>query len=161
MTVTTSYGTWYNRTGYGLTPSDAVTQAVNGGSTEWLERMETAGALDRIERDYRAAIDAALPRGISLVGNEFHGPDRSDPAYQPPADEEVDDIKEAVESVDLTPIIEKHDVDNGPICEDCEQDPGTQTITVYEPGGGTTEKKVCTDCEERLLHATHPLPDTD
>lgn len=110
MATTTNYGTWYNHTGYNLTPGADILDAINGGDSPWQQRMEESGALERIESDWRDAIQAALPDGVWLTGNEFIGPHDSDPTF---TDEIADfDIKAAIENIDLEKIIEKHDVDS-------------------------------------------------
>lgn len=109
MTVTTSYGSWYNHTGSNLTPSADIQDVMGGADSDWLQRMEDSGAIDDIERDWREAINEALPEGITLAGEEFYGPHDSDPDY---TDEIQDcDIREIINAIDLQDIIERHDVD--------------------------------------------------
>ena len=115
MTTTTSYGTWYNHTGHNPTPGADILDAINGGDEDWRERMQTSGALDRIETSWRQAIQSALPVGVTLAGNEFIGPyeNRGFPGY--PTDEDGGlDIKAIVEDIDLMAIVEAHDVDSLP-----------------------------------------------
>ncbi|RPK56180.1 hypothetical protein EES43_24370 [Streptomyces sp. ADI96-02] len=111
MNVTTSYGTWNNHGDSGnLSVEASIVDAINGGPSDWQERMESSGALDLIASDYRDAIEDALPAGISIAGNEFIGLHHTDPDY---TDEIGDfDIREAIQDVDLWTIIQKHDVDN-------------------------------------------------
>ncbi|MEO3976287.1 hypothetical protein [Streptomyces sp. CAU 1734] len=111
MNVTTGYGTWNNYGDSGNVSVEAtIVDAITGGDSEWQDRMETSGALDRIAADYRDAITGTLPDGISMAGNEFIGLHHTDPDY---TDEIGDfDISEAVRRVDLQAIIQKHDVDN-------------------------------------------------
>ncbi|MFF3094187.1 hypothetical protein [Streptomyces cyaneofuscatus] len=111
MNVTTNYGTWNNHGDSGnLTVEASIVDAINGGDSDWQERMESSGALDLIASDYRDAIEDALPAGISIAGNEFIGLHHTDPDY---TDEIGDfDIREAIQDVDLWTIIQKHDVDN-------------------------------------------------
>lgn len=107
--ITTGYGSWYNHTQSNTSPEADILDAINGGDNDWQERMEASGALDAIASDYRDAVQAALPGGIYLSGDEFNGLHHSDPDY---TDEIGDfDIKEAIERIDLTAIIQKHDID--------------------------------------------------
>lgn len=108
--ITTSYGSWYNHTGHNTSPKADIADAINGGDTDWLERMEESGALDRVEADYYQAVQDALPDGIWLTGEEFIGLHESDPNYT--AEIANFDIRAAIESVDFVAILEKHDVDN-------------------------------------------------
>lgn len=111
MYVTTGYGTWVNYGDqYNVSVEGTILTAINGGDTDWQERMEASGALARIASDYRDAIDDALPAGISISGDDFIGVHHTDPNYT----EEVAefDIAEAIRDIDLNEIIKKHDVDN-------------------------------------------------
>ncbi|SDL27368.1 hypothetical protein [Streptomyces indicus] len=111
MNVTTSYGTWANHGDRRNASVEAtILDAINGGDSDWQERMETSGALDRIADDYRDAIDDALPEGISISGNEFIGLHHTDPDYTDAIGDF--DIRAAIEDIDLYAIIQKHDVDN-------------------------------------------------
>ncbi|MFE9382408.1 hypothetical protein ACFYMO_04090 [Streptomyces sp. NPDC007025] len=109
MTTTTGYGTWCNHGDrFNVSVEASILDAINGGDSEWQQRMETSGALDRIASDYRDAIDNALPEGVHLAGNDFLGP-----FY--PADytwEGELNISEIIEDIDLFAIIQRHDVDN-------------------------------------------------
>lgn len=111
MNITTSYGTWNNHGDSGnLTVEASIMDAINGGDADWQDTMESSGALARIASDYRDAIDAAFPDGISITGNEFIGLHHTDPDY---TDEIGDfDIREAIQGIDLFAIVQKHDVDN-------------------------------------------------
>ncbi|MCX4799625.1 hypothetical protein OG497_37860 [Streptomyces sp. NBC_01242] len=110
--TTTSYGTWVNHgDSSSESPEATIADVVNGADREWRERMEAAGAFEKIADDYRDAINEALPDRVSLLrSNEFIGP-----AYEADytwADGTDDlDIKEVVEGIDLDKIIERHDVD--------------------------------------------------
>lgn len=110
MHVTTGCGSWCNHGDRSNVSVEAtIADAVSGADLDWLERMEATGAFDRIAADYRTAIDEALPRGISISGNEFIGLHRTDPEY---TDEIADfDIGEAIRGIDLQAIINRHDVD--------------------------------------------------
>jgi hypothetical protein len=117
MPTTTSYGTWYNVTSHNLTPGADLLDAINGGDSDWQERMAKSGALERIETEWRQAIESALPIGVSLCGEEFIGPayeaDRDFEGF--PIDEDGRlDLTAIVESIDLMAIVEKRDVDNQP-----------------------------------------------
>lgn len=110
MQITTGYGTWCNHGDRDNVSIEAtIADAVNGAPRDWHERMEAAGAFDRIADDYRAAINDALPQGVTLAGNEFIGMHHTDPGYT----EEVGsvDIAETIRGVSLQEIIERHDVD--------------------------------------------------
>jgi len=108
--ITTSYGSWNNHTRYNTSPGADILDVVNGGGSEWVERMQASGALDAVETEWRAAIQAALPEGVTLIGDEFIGPHSSDPAYTEAIRES--DFKEIIDGIDLNAIIERHDVDN-------------------------------------------------
>lgn len=106
MTTTTTFGTWNNHGDrMGLTVAQTITEAFG---SEGPEGFDT----DAIESDYREAINAALPAGVSLAGDEFYGP-----AY--PAEQDFDgfdtdehgdlDVKAIIEGIDLWAIIAKHD----------------------------------------------------
>jgi hypothetical protein len=109
MVTTTDYGTWNNhgdRTN--TTVAATIADAINGGDAEWRERMDESGALDRIESDYRQAINDALPASVSLCGSEFYGP-----YYQDDRDWDGElDIAETINGINLFAIVETHDIDN-------------------------------------------------
>lgn len=109
MVTTTDYGTWCNHGDrYNLTVEATVCDAINGGDNEWQERVQSTGAFDRIVSDYRDAIDAALPEGVTLAGDQFYGP-----YYE--ADWTWDgelDIAGLIEAIDLYEIVARHDPDN-------------------------------------------------
>ena len=109
MITNTDYGTWVNHGDqYNVSVEATLTDYLNGGDSEWCERVEASGALDAMARDYRDAINAALPKGVTLCGNNFYGP------YYP-ADYTWDgelDISEIIEGIDLGAIVERHDPDN-------------------------------------------------
>lgn len=107
MTTTTDYGSWYNHTGHGPTPESDIADFINGGGTEWCERVEECGAFDLMATDYRNAVQAALPRSVTLTGDEFIGP-----AYEEDRDWDGElDIQAVIESIDLSPIVERWDPD--------------------------------------------------
>ena len=112
-TTTTTYGTWCNRVAlYSLSPDSDLVDYIGGGDSDWLERVEKSGALDEMKTAYRAAINAALPAGVSLCGDEFIGPayPDSDEWEGYPTDEDGNlDIAACVEDIDLQPIVEAND----------------------------------------------------
>lgn len=116
MRANGSYGSWNN---HGdpckATVGASIQAAVSGADTDWHERMQTTGAFEDIEADYRDAINEALPSSVALCGDEFIGP------YDPHEDEFDGyardhcgslDIPAIVTSIDLSTIVERHDVDN-------------------------------------------------
>lgn len=109
MITMTDYGSWTNHGDRSNESVEAtIRDAINGGDNEWLERMETSGALDRIASDYRDAIEAALPDNVNLAGNDFIGP-----YYEADCDWDGElDIAALIEEIDLQAIVERHDVDN-------------------------------------------------
>lgn len=112
-TTTTGYGTWCNSVHqYSTSPDADVLDYINGGDSDWRDLLEKSGALEKIQIEYRKAIDEVLPPSISLCGDEFIGP-----AY--PEDDEFDgypadeygglDLKAMIEDIDLEPIVERND----------------------------------------------------
>lgn len=112
-TTTTSYGTWCNRVNtYSTSPDADVDDFIDGGPDDWRTLLEDSGALRRIKSEYRDAINAALPDGIDLCGDEFIGP------WEPeegefdgyPQDEDGDlDFAAIVEDIDLAEIVERNE----------------------------------------------------
>lgn len=105
MVTTTIYGTWTNRV-------DTYSTGVEESVAEYFGPDGSDGFdFDAIVRDYRDAINDALPDGVTLAGAEFIGP-----AY--PEDvtwgTELHDgwgrlnIRAIVERVDLDAIVERH-----------------------------------------------------
>lgn len=106
--TTTGYGSWATEGDRSNVSVEAsIADAVNGGDRDWRERMEAAGAFEKIADAYRAAINEALPERVSLIGNEFIGPAYEDDHTW----EEELDIPAVVKGVDLMEIVERHDVD--------------------------------------------------
>jgi len=105
MIVTTSYGTWNNCVESGeLTVEQSVLVALGDYADDY--------DIDAIAADYRAAINEALPEGVTLAGNEFFGPAHAADATWGPELEDEDghlDIKSIVDSVDFWAIVAKHD----------------------------------------------------
>lgn len=118
MATTTTYGSWVNITSDSLTVEETIANYVSGADSDWRERFESTGAAERVATDYRQAIQDALPAGIFLAGNEFIGPyyeadQEFDAADYPRNDEDEIDLTAIVESVDLAPIVERHDPEDG------------------------------------------------
>lgn len=67
---------------------------------EYFGGFEADFDLEAIEAEYRAAIDAALPEGVSLLGDEFYG--------EYGVDYSGLDIAEIIESVDFDTIVARH-----------------------------------------------------
>ncbi|MFF8422857.1 hypothetical protein [Streptomyces sp. NPDC015680] len=111
--TTTSYGTWTNQVSQFSTSPDAdVLDYINGGDADWRELLEQSGALDEIQQAYRAAIEQALPGGVSLCGDEFIGPAHPDEGEfddYPTNEDGGLDIAACVEDIALAEIIEWHD----------------------------------------------------
>lgn len=106
MATTTSYGDWNNR---GDKWALTVEQSVIGAfGTEGADGFD----FDAIVSDYRDAINAALPNGVTLSGNDFYGPYHqaaSDFDGYPVDEDGHLDIKAVIDSVDLWKIIARHD----------------------------------------------------
>lgn len=104
MIPTTSIGTWCNYGDRWNTSVEAtIADFLNGGDADWREAMEESGAVGRIAEDYRNAVEAVLPEGISLCGDEF--------IADVDVDFDADEMREAIEAIDLGAIVERHDVD--------------------------------------------------
>jgi hypothetical protein len=111
--TTTSYGTWCNQVApYSTSPDSDVLDYINGGDSDWQALLDASGALERIQSEYRDAINAALPDSVSLCGDEFIGPHKvEDGEFDGyPTDEYGSlDIKACVEDIDLEPIVERNE----------------------------------------------------
>lgn len=72
--TTRCYGNWTNKISpYNSTLEAEVAQALDGWDAD-------EATVDAVCAAYRAAINAALPSGVQLCGNEFYGPaDRNCP----------------------------------------------------------------------------------
>lgn len=104
MTTNTSYGSWGSRVRHMLSTVEAcVEQALS----EWSMADEAAAA---ITADYRAAINAALPDGVQLCGEEFYGPagDINLDGY-PVTEDGALDLDAIVQGIDFWAIVAKHD----------------------------------------------------
>lgn len=112
MTAITSYGSWNNNVSEHSTgPEQDIRDLIGGGDPDWVEKFPVDAAVE----EYRDAINAKLPSGVTLTGDEFIGPyydaDRTwDPSLNSPETGALD-IKTIVESVDLAAIVERHDPD--------------------------------------------------
>ena len=99
MTITTQYGTWANFTGE-ATVRDGIETALAG---------LTAGYdMEALEAAYRAAVNAALPDGVTLDGDLIHGP------YSMQCVETTGEIAEAIRSVDFWTLAEQHELPEVP-----------------------------------------------
>ncbi|MBT2467876.1 hypothetical protein J7E97_08305 [Streptomyces sp. ISL-66] len=105
MTTTTSYGTWTTKvSSYESSPEDGIHAFLNGNDPDEYD-------MDSIFRAYREAIDAVLPPGVSLCGNEFIGPSE-------PAAGEFDGYPMTeFGDLDFHTIIEDADIDLGDLFE--------------------------------------------
>lgn len=103
--TTTSYGTWCTKVDdLALTVEQTIYETI-GNADEY--------DIDAIAADYRAAINEALPEGVTLAGNEFIGPYYAEDATWGPELEDEDgrlDIKAIVLGVDLWAIAAKHEI---------------------------------------------------
>jgi hypothetical protein len=117
MGATTSYGTWVNHA-KALSVETTVADYINGGGAEWVARVHATGAFDRMVADYRAAVNANLPEGITLHGDEFYGPyytqDGPVAAGVNAGITTVQMIVSAVEDVDIDEIVRSRDPDAFP-----------------------------------------------
>lgn len=104
MAVTTNYGSWLNKANE-LTVGHTIQAAVGDYADEY--------DLDALEDDYLTAINAALPDGVFLVGDEFHGPYHDEDAdfdgYAQDEDGRLD-IAAIVNGVDLMKLVEQHEL---------------------------------------------------
>ncbi len=104
MTATTSYGNWNRVEPSDLTVEQSVAVALGDFAGDY--------DVDAITSAYRAAINDALPEGVSLCGDEFYGPHNpgGDAFSGHPADENGRlDIKAIVETIDFWDIAAEHD----------------------------------------------------
>lgn len=94
VSTTTGYGTWNNH-------GDRSHVRVEDTVAVYLGEFVDDYDLDALVAAYRAAINEALPEGVSLHGDEFYGPH--------PRDFDAD-LSSAIESVDLGALAEQHDL---------------------------------------------------
>lgn len=101
--TTTSYGSFYNFT-RSVSPMAVIYDYIMHADTAWIDAMETSGNLQLIEGEYRDAVNAALPDGMWLVGEQIIG-------Y---IDIEFDDdeIHDRIDLIDLAAIVDKYDILN-------------------------------------------------
>jgi hypothetical protein len=69
-----SYGTWDGMFDFG-SPATDVRDFIELTLDEHTDDYTVEYDVDAIEKDYRAAVNDALPDGVALVGDEFYGPD--------------------------------------------------------------------------------------
>lgn len=108
MATTTSYGSWAQHgDSRALTVEQTVAAFLEAGDPGLRGRAESSGAFASMVADYRDAINAALPDGVDLSGDEFIGPyyDR-DRTWRG-----VLKIGEIVFGIDLETIVERYDPD--------------------------------------------------
>lgn len=89
-----------------LSPAHEITDYIANAGNEWVEKMTELGRLELIEEEHRAAINAALPDGVSLVGDEF--------LLDPNVEGVSDAIRDAIAAMGedaLAEIVIRHDVD--------------------------------------------------
>lgn len=99
MTITTQYGTWQNYVGE-LSVRDGIETALAG---------LTAGYdMDALEQAYRAAVNAALPDGVTLDGDLIHGP------YSMRCVETTAEITEVIKGVDFWALAGQHELPEVP-----------------------------------------------
>lgn len=107
MTALTRYGTWVTYADR-LMVEDTIHDFVGTSpDADWYKRIQRSGALERMAEDFRAAVNAALPEGVSLHGNEFYGPYYEDGRHW----EGELDISGIIDRVDLAAIVARHDPD--------------------------------------------------
>lgn len=113
MPTTAAYAHWTNIVdSTASTVEQTVAKFLAASDPDWAAELEESGALEDIVQEYRDAINAALPAGITLAGSEFIGPVDCDPAewdgdYPITADGRPD-IAAIVAGVDLGEIVERH-----------------------------------------------------
>src|SRR5690606_9843251 len=109
-----TYGHWTNIVDHkASTVEQTVSRSLTAADPDWAAELEERGVLEDIVEEYRNAINAALPAGITLAGSEFFGPVDYDPAewdgdYPVTAAGRLD-IAEIVSGVDLGAIVAKFD----------------------------------------------------
>lgn len=108
MTTTTDYGTWCNRI-------DQYSVSLEASLTDGYFGSEGADGFDfeAICTEYRQAINDALPSSVTLSGDQFYGPyyeaDQHFDGY--PVDEDGRlDLKAIVDGIDLSAIVERHQI---------------------------------------------------
>lgn len=104
MAETTHYGSWSNI----IQANERGPQArLQTYLEEWEPYSDTL--LDDITADYRARINALLPKGITLAGDLFYGPVADNVGRKVLCDM----IRETVESIDLLEFITCLNEDQG------------------------------------------------
>lgn len=98
--ASTLYNTWHHVMG-DLSPDDDVVSYVG----EFIDDFDVGA----IQHDYRAAIDAVLPPGLLLTGDQFIGP-----VPDNDGDESIDvdweAVREDISGIDLAQICQRHDL---------------------------------------------------
>lgn len=108
MTTTTDYGTWNNAV-------DRSSSTLESSLLDGCFGSEGPDGFnfEAIVSDYRDAINAALPDGVTLSGDQFYGPyhpeDQNFDGYATDQNGDLD-IKAIVDGVDLSAIVEKHQI---------------------------------------------------
>jgi hypothetical protein len=98
MITNTGFGSWYNHQGHELTIQQSVIVALGDYGDDY--------DVDAITRDWRAAINEALPDTVTLSGDEFYGP-----AHDTDRDWEGDlDITSVIEAVDFWALAARHEL---------------------------------------------------
>lgn len=92
MSTTTSYGTWANVMGARSVESDVVTSL-----GDFADHFDVDPLIDA----YRAAVNTALPDGVTLNGDEFYGP--------VPRQLDKDTMRDMCTSVDFWALAERFD----------------------------------------------------
>lgn len=95
--ATTGYGHWNDHYG-------GAADRVEDSVADYLGEFVAEYDAEVIAVAYRAAINAALPNGVSLNGDNFYGPY---PRYRDL------NIGEIIEGVDLAALVEKFNKKNG------------------------------------------------
>lgn len=106
MTITTNYGSWTTTVdNYSLTVEQTVAECLGDYANDY--------DVAAIVAEYRAAIDAVLPAGVSLLGSEFYGPAYAADCHfagYPTNSDGALDIKALVDGVEFWDIATRHDL---------------------------------------------------
>lgn len=102
--ATTSYGSWQNHGDkWNLTVAATIETAFGDFGSDGYD-------VEAIESDYRDAVNAALPAGVSLCGEDFYGPACSRNGCEgcEACGRGRPSLSDIIESIDLWAIIESH-----------------------------------------------------